>query len=351
MFNRKIDKKIPVVILGATGMVGQRFIELLQGHPWFEIVALAASERSAGKKYSQAVQWKMSTPLSLDISEMVLLPCDPNMPGRIAFSALDSDVAGDIEKKFANSGFIVVSNCRNHRMDADVPLLVPEINPTHLNLVRTQKYGNGMIVTNPNCVVIGLAMVLHPLAAMWGIETAHVTTMQAISGAGYPGVASLDIIDNIIPFIAAEEEKIELEPKKILGSFHKTHIEPYNIVISAQCNRVPVMDGHMACVSLKLKSKATHAQIVDCWNTFQGVPQTLKLPSAPQNPLVYMHEESYPQPKLHRMAEKGMSVSIGRLRACPALEWKFSLLSHNTIRGAAGGAILNAELIVAEGLV
>jgi aspartate-semialdehyde dehydrogenase len=338
-------KKIPVAVLGATGMVGQKFIELLQEHPWFEIVALAASERSEGQRYGQAVQWRMATPLLPSIAEMKLQSCTPHIAGDIAFSALDSSVAGEIESTFAKGGFIVISNSRNHRMHSDVPLLIPEVNPEHLELVHAQKYGSGMIITNPNCVVCGLVMALHPLAQRWGIDTVQVTTMQAVSGAGYPGVASFDIIDNVIPYIASEEEKVESEPLKILGSFQKTYIEPYQMVISAQCNRVPVMDGHMGCVSVKLKEKASPADIIDAWTTFQGLPQTLKLPSAPSFPLLYMDGLNHPQPKLHRLSEKGMSVSIGRLRPCPVLDWKFTLLSHNTIRGAAGCAILNAELI------
>lgn len=344
-------KKIPVGILGATGMVGQKFIELLVEHPWFEIVALAASDRSSGKKYGQAMRWMMELPLQNYISEMVVRSCEPDMPCRIVFSGLDSDVAGEIETKFANAGYVVISNSRNHRMDPDVPLLIPEVNSAHLDLVKSQKYGKGMIVTNPNCSVIGLATALKPLIDHWGIEQANVVTMQAVSGAGYPGVPSFDILDNVIPFISGEEDKVETEPLKILGRIDNQGIKPYQMKISAQCNRVAVMNGHMECVSVKLRKKALADEIIRSWMEFSAEPQELGLPSAPQTPIIYLTDERHPQPKIHRLLEKGMAVSIGRLRPCPLLDWKFVLLSHNTIRGAAGCAILNAELMVKKGLV
>lgn len=345
------QNKIPVGILGATGMVGQKFIELLMDHPWFTITALAASTRSEGKKYKEAVKWRMASPLSDEIADRIVEPCEPNLPCRIVFSGLDSDVAGHIETAFAEAGYVVISNSRNHRMDKDVPLLIPDVNSEHVKLVESQAFSKGMIVTNPNCSVVGLATALKPIVDNWGVEQAHVVTMQAISGAGYPGVASFDILDNVIPYIDGEEAKVETEPLKILGTFHKGSIQPYEMQLSAQCNRVAVMDGHMACVSIKLK-KSTHAdEIIQAWSSYTGEPQALQLPMAPSFPIIYHTDERHPQPKLHRNLDKGMVVSIGRLRKCPLLDWKFAILSHNTVRGAAGCAILNAELMVKKGYI
>jgi aspartate-semialdehyde dehydrogenase len=335
-------QKIPVGILGATGMVGQKFIELLSSHPWFEIVALGASDRSAGKYYKDAMQWSMSSPLPEEIALMKVLPCEPPFPCEVLFSGLDSSVAGEIEETFAFAGYSVISNASNHRMDEEVPLLIPEVNPEQLELLKKQSFGKGCLVTNPNCCVIGLALALKPLLEQWDLTSVHVVTMQALSGAGYPGVASLDILDNVIPYIPNEERKIETEPLKI---FNRS-----DILISAQCNRVAVVDGHLACVSIKLKHSASKENIVSAWKHFKGEPQHLELPSAPKHPLIYLDQEKHPQPKLHRFLEKGMAVSIGRLQRCPILDWKFVILSHNTIRGAAGGAILNAELMVKKGV-
>ncbi len=345
-----VEKKIPVGILGATGSVGQKFVELLQNHPWFEITALAASERSAGKKYREAAGWFSGVPLDPKIADMIVSDCTPTLPCRIVFSGLDASVAGEIETNFATEGYVVVSNSKNHRMDTDVPLLVPDVNPEQLDLVKTQSYGpstssgstTGMIITNPNCTTVGLVMALKPLVDAFGIESVMVTTMQALSGAGYPGVSSLDIIDNVIPFIGGEEAKMETEPQKILG---------VPLRISAHCNRVAVIDGHTECVSIKLSETATAEQIVNAWRSYRSVPQELDLPMAPLQPIHYFDEERYPQPRLHRMRDKGMACSIGRLRPCNLFDWKFVLMSHNTIRGAAGGAILNAELMVAKNMI
>jgi aspartate-semialdehyde dehydrogenase len=337
-----MQQKIPVGILGATGSVGQKFVELLQHHPWFEVTALAASERSVGKTYVEAANWFSGVSLEKSLADMVVSPCEPTLPCRIVFSGLDSSVAGEIETAFAKAGYIVVSNSKNHRMDADVPLLVPDVNPEVLALVKSQGYDNGMIVTNPNCTTVGLVMALKPLVDAFGVERVMVTTMQALSGAGYPGVSSLDIVDNVVPFISGEEEKVETEPAKILGVPMK---------ISAHCNRVAVIDGHTECVSVKLKQPATHEAIIAAWREYRSAPQALDLPMAPTFPLRYFDEERYPQPRLHRNFDKGMVTSIGRLRPCALLDWKFVLMSHNTIRGAAGGAILNAELMVKKGLV
>lgn len=345
----QLIEKIPVAVLGATGMVGQKFVELLSRHPWFKIVALAASERSEGKKYGDAMRWMMTTPLPKESAEMTLSPCSPILPCRLVFSGLDSAVAGEIEETFAQAGYVVVSNARNHRMDSNVPLLIPEVNSHHLDLVKGQRFLKGMIVTNPNCSVIGLTTALKPLVESWGVEQAHVVTLQAISGAGYPGVPSFDIVDNVIPFICGEEEKIEAEPLKILGNLSQGAITPYNMRLSAHCNRVAVMDGHMACVSVKLKHPALREEIIQSWESFSSEAQHLNLPTAPKKPIIYHSDEKHPQPKLHRDLEKGMAVSIGRLRSCPLFDWKFTLLSHNTIRGAAGCALLNAELLVKKG--
>ncbi|MBA3815973.1 MAG: aspartate-semialdehyde dehydrogenase [Parachlamydiaceae bacterium] len=343
--------KVPVVVLGATGSVGQRFIELLAKHPWFEIISISASERSVGKQYKNAVNWLMPTPLPQDIGDMVITPCQPGMPRALVFSALDSHVAGDIESQFAQAGFLVVSNARNHRMQSDVPLLIPEINKDHLELLKLQSYMPGGIVTNPNCSTIGLALALKPLHDRFGVAAVHIVTMQAISGAGYPGVPSMDILDNVIPYINGEEHKIETEPLKILGKLENNHIEPASINISAQCNRVPVSDGHMASVSIKLKTKASRSELIEAWRGFTSEVYPMGLPLAPQQPIHYFEQENYPQPKLHRNLEKGMAVSIGRLRECSIMDFKFSLLSHNTLRGAAGGAVLCGELLLKTGRI
>lgn len=343
-------KKIPVGILGATGMVGQKFVELLASHPWFEIAALAASDRSQGKRYGEAMKWSMPTPLPKNLADKIVAPCQPNLPCQVVFSGLDSSVAGEIEEAFAKNGYTVISNSRNHRMAPNVPLLIPEINSDHLKLLQHQPFGKGAITTNPNCSVIGISIALKPLLDRWGIETVNVVTLQALSGAGYPGVPSMDILDNVIPHIDGEEAKVETEPLKILGSYQEKKILPYPMKLSAQCTRVSVADGHLACISVKLKRKAKAEEIINSWNGFTGEPQKLDLPSAPKQPIIYLDHEAHPQPKLHRHLEKGMAVSIGRLRQCPILDWKFVILSHNTVRGAAGCAILNAELMAKQGL-
>lgn len=344
----QIENKIPVAILGATGSVGQKFIELLANHPWFEIREVAASERSAGKKYKDAVNWVQSSAIPKNVAELVVKECRPNLESKIAFSGLDATVAGEIESDLALNGYYVISNSRNHRFDLDVPLLIPEVNPDHLELLKVQKY-DGAIVTNPNCSTIGLVMALKPIIDRYGLEAVNVVTMQALSGAGYPGVSSLDIIDNVVPFIGGEEAKIETEPLKILGELKNGMIINKNFTISAQCNRVAVIDGHLETVQVKLKKKASKEEILQAWGGFSGMPQQLDLPMAPIKPVHYFEENKYPQPKLHRNIDKAMAVSVGRLRECPLFDYKFVVLSHNTIRGAAGGAILNAELMLKQG--
>ncbi|MCA9751918.1 MAG: aspartate-semialdehyde dehydrogenase [Gemmatimonadetes bacterium] len=345
-------KRIPVAVLGATGSVGQRFVELLLGHPWFELRAVAASDRSAGRAYREAARWLQAAPLSPEIGGLPVRPCEPGAVGDcpLVFSALDSSVAGEVEKAFAAAGRVVVSNSKNHRMDPDVPLVVPEVNPDHVELVRAQP-GPGAILTNPNCSTIGLVLALKPLADAFGIESVNVVTMQALSGAGIPGVPSLSALDNVIPFIAGEEEKIENETRKILGRLDGARIAPADVTVSAACNRVSVIDGHLECVSVKLRKKASAGDLESAWRDFSAEPQARKLPSAPAAPIVFLREDDAPQPRLHRDLGGGMAASVGRLRPCPLLDWKFVTLSHNTIRGAAGGSLLLAELAVARGLL
>lgn len=339
-----MNNKTQVGILGATGSVGQRFIQLLSNHPWFEIAELAASDKSAGKKYFDAVNWIQNTPIPENIGNIVLKNCDTHLQSKIFFSALDSSVAGEIEKSLAEDGRLIISNAKNHRFDEDVPLIIPEVNPEHFKLINNQK-SKGAIVTNPNCSTIGLCLALKPLHEKYGLKRVNVVTMQALSGAGYPGVSSLDIVDNVIPFISGEEEKMQTEPLKIFGSYSGNNIRFADIKISASCNRVAVIDGHTEIVQVELNKKAQPDEIISTWNEFRSLPQKLNLPSAPIKPIYYFYDEKYPQPKIHRDIDKGMATSIGRLRNCDLFDYKFVILSHNTIRGAAGGTILIAELM------
>lgn len=343
--------KIPVAILGATGSVGQKFVQMLSNHPWFQIKSLAASKKSAGNAYGDIVQWQMPESLPPEISKMIIQKCEPNLPCSVAFSGLDATVAGEIESDFANAGYLVISNSKNHRMDSDVPLLIPEVNSEHLGLLEQQQYNKGKIVTNPNCSVIGLAMALKPLDESFGIDAVNVVTLQAVSGAGFSGRKNLDIDDSVIPFIKGEEEKIETELKKILGGFEGKEIQLRQFPISAQCNRVPVSDGHLQCVAVKLKQKVDPNSLIRAWKEYRGKIQELNLPSAPIQPIHYFEEEQFPQTKLHRNLEEGMAVSIGRLQRCPLFDYKFVVLTHNTVRGAAGCAILNAELMTTKGMI
>lgn len=346
-----MTKKISVGVLGATGSVGQKFVQLLSKHPNFVLKEIAASERSAGKRYADAVNWILPETISDDISNLKIKSVQDSINSKLLFSTLDSSIAGEVEEYYARKGHIVVSNSKNHRWDENVPLLIPEVNPDHLKLIKYQKFNGGAIVTNPNCSTIGLVIALKPLLDNFGLKEINVVTMQALSGAGYPGVSSLDIIDNVIPFISGEEEKLEFEPRKILGSLSGKKIELANIKISAQTHRVAVKDGHLEAVQIKLKNKATAEEIIEVWNNFFAIPQKLKLHSAPIKPIHYFSEEKYPQPKLHRDIDKGMAVSIGRLRKCNLFDYKFEVLSHNTVRGAAGGSILCAELMLAENYI
>lgn len=338
--------KLHVGILGATGSVGQRFVALLSDHPWFTVTAVAASEKSAGKPYREAINWKMATPIPDKVARLIVLEATPPLPCDMVFSGLDASVASEIEGSFAKSGYPVISNSKNHRMDTDVPLLIPEVNADHTNIIPIQKkkrgYTTGFIVTNPNCSAVGLTMAIKPLHDTFGVQRVHVVTMQALSGAGFPGVASMDIADNVIPYIGGEEEKLETEPQKILAA---------PILISAQCNRVSVTDGHLEAVSVKLTRKATLEEVKEALRSFRGEPQELRLPSAPEHPIVVLDEDNRPQPRLDRGRGNGMTVTVGRIRPCPLLDYKFVVLSHNTIRGAAGAAILNAELLYKKGLI
>ena len=342
-------ERVPVAVLGATGSVGQRFISLLHDHPWFELVGVAASERSAGRTYAEAARWMQTEPCPESVREMVVSRSAETLGVPLVFSALDGDVAGELEVAHARAGALVVSNARSHRMAPDVPLLVPEVNPDHLALLDQQDHGRGGIVTNPNCSTIGLALALAPLSRTFGVERVSVVTMQALSGAGLPGVSSLDALDNLIPFIRGEEEKLETEPAKIFGALGDGGVVPAGLSVSAQCNRVAVLDGHTECVSVTLGQDVEEADIVRAWEESRGAPQELGLPSAPAQPILYLADEAAPQPRLHRDLEGGMACAIGRLRPCPLLGWKFVCLSHNTLRGAAGGALLCAELAVAQG--
>jgi aspartate-semialdehyde dehydrogenase len=347
-----MQTRIEVGILGATGMVGQHFIKFLQGHPWFDLKWLGASDRSAGKKYRDAMTWHLGV-VPDSVADLTVEDCQPGNAPRLLFSAMDASVATEIERAFAAAGHAVVSNSRNHRMESDVPLLVPEINPDHLKLVPRQQRvrgWKGQIVTNPNCSTVVLTMGLAPLKR-FGITKVVATTLQAISGAGYPGVASMDIVGNVIPFIGGEEEKMQQETQKILGEFRGDRIEPLAAKVSAHCNRVPVVDGHTVTVSVELSSKPAEADLRAAFDSFRGVPQERQLPSAPSRPVIYMEEANRPQPRKDAERERGMAAFVGRLRACPVLDYKFVALSHNTVRGAAGAAVLNAELIHSEGML
>ena len=345
-----------VGILGATGMVGQRFIQLLHNHPWFEITWLAASDRSAGKTYAEACKWKLDTPLPARIAAMTVMPNTPEGTGeaelpKIIFAALDSDVAKELEPKFAAAGCAVISNSSAFRMTADVPLVVPEVNADHLGLLEQQSWrrqSGGYIVTNPNCCAIGLVLALKPLEERFGIESLFVSTMQAISGAGYPGVASLDILGNVVPYIKNEEEKLQEEVGKLLGRIAGSKVEMLDAKVSAHCNRVAVEDGHTECVSIKFKRKATREEILAAWAEYTPLAGQ-RLPSAPDQPVEFDAAVDRPQPRLDRMRGKGMASTVGRLRECSLLDWKFVVLSHNTIRGAAGAAVLNAEVLARLG--
>jgi len=345
-----MNKKFKVGILGATGMVGQRFIQLLADHPQFEVTAVAASDRSQGKAYGDACSWRLTGEMPATVRSMRVQPPAPPLDCDLVFSSLPGDIARETEGSFAAAGYPVISNSSAYRMDEDVPLLIPEVNHQHLGLLARQHYPEGgYIVTNPNCSTIMIALALAPLHASFGISSVVATTLQALSGAGYPGVASLDVLDNVLPYISSEEEKIETETTKILGRFSDDHIETASMAVSAQCHRVNVSDGHMAAVRVKLVRHAELPELREALASFSSLPQELGLHSAPRTPIVIRDEPDRPQPKLDRDAGQGMTITMGRLMPDAVLDYRFVALSHNTIRGAAGAAILNAELLVALG--
>jgi aspartate-semialdehyde dehydrogenase len=346
-------KKFKAGVLGATGLVGQRLVSLLANHPWFELAEVAASERSAAKSYAEATRWHLDTPIPEAARELTVKSLAPSLDCDFVFSALDASVAGPAEEEFARAGYPVVSNSKNHRMACDVPLLIPEVNAAHLEAIALQQknrgYDSGFIVTNPNCSTAGLVLVLKPLADVFGLEKVFVVTMQAISGAGYPGVASMDIQGNVIPFISGEEEKMESEPQKLLGKWDGKRFIDAGLSISAHCNRVPVVEGHLECVSVSLKKVASLHEVREALSNFEVDAALAALPSAIRRPVVVLDEESRPQPRRDVNTGSGMAAVVGRVRACPILDVKLTLLSHNLVRGAAGAALLNAELLAARG--
>jgi aspartate-semialdehyde dehydrogenase len=349
-----MDKKIEVGILGATGTVGQRFVQLLENHPWFELKWLGASDRSAGKSYREATSWQLEGQPPADVAERVVEECVPGRGPRLVFSSMSGSLAGEIERDFAAAGHLVVSNSSHYRMTPDVPLLVPEINPDHLSLLAVQRRERGWeggIVTNPNCAAVVLVI---PLAALrsFGIRKVAVTTFQAVSGAGYPGVPSLDILGNVIPYIGGDEEKkLETEPQKILGELAGDHIRPLSFTVSASCNRVPSVDGHLISASVEFERRPEREEILEALAAFSGLPQERGLPSAPKRPIHFMEAPDRPQPRKDAGLERGMATAVGRLRECNLFHWKFAALSHNVLRGAAGAALLNAEMMKSEGLL
>ncbi len=342
--------RIPIAILGATGTVGQKFVVLLQDHPQFEIAELVASPRSAGKSYVEACSWKQDQPIPPRIAEMTVKSTTDPLSSPILFSGLDSSVAGEAEVHYAEAGHVVISNSRNHRMDENVPLVIPEINPDHFEMVSRQTWP-GAIITNSNCSTMFLAMALAPIYEKWGIDWVQVTTMQAISGAGYPGVSSMDILGNVVPYISGEEEKMEIEAQKILGTLTPDHVEPAPFVVSAACTRVPVFDGHLETVTVKLPAGVEPGidEVAAVLSSWRGMPQDRSLPSAPAQPIEVLPEPDRPQPARDVLRNKGMSTLVGRLRADPIGSFKMVIMGHNTVRGAAGAAILNAEAFVALG--
>jgi len=349
-----MKNKLPIGILGATGMVGQRYIQLLENHPWFEIAWLAASDRSSGKTYGEAAKWRLDSPMPERIAQMIVAPAEPEaaiaagQPApKIIFSSIDSPIARDLEPRYAALGHAVISNSSAFRMAPNVPLVLPEVNAEHLHLIEeqpTRKESGGFIVTNSNCTVMGPVLALKPLQDRFGIEQIFATSMQAVSGAGYPGVPSMDILDNVIPFISSEEEKMEEELLKLLGTLEGHTVKPLAARMSASCNRVAVVDGHTVCVSIKLAKPATREEILAAWAEFKPLAGQ-QLPTAPEQPVQYAPQPDRPQPRLDRNRGNGMAVTVGRLRPCGLLDWKFVVLSHNTVRGAAGATILNAELL------
>ncbi len=349
-----MSDRIPVAVLGATGTVGQKFVSLLADHPWFEVACVAASSASAGRPYQDVVRWREASALPPNVATMVVRECEPPLPAGIVFSALDAEVAGPIEQEFARAGAYVITNTRTHRMDADVPLLIPEANADHLALIdgqRKSRRWDGAILANPNCSTAALALALAPLHRSFGVDRLFVSTMQAVSGAGYPGVPSLDIVGNVIPHIGGEEEKIERETRKILGELANATVEPAQFAISVHANRVAVVDGHLLSVSVGLTRRAGPEEALAALRGFRAPPCVAGLPSSPNPPIEIDGRPDRPQPRLDLDRGRGMAVTVGRVRACPVLDLRMVVLGHNTVRGAAGQAVQIAELLVAEGRV
>ncbi len=345
------ESKIPVGVLGATGVVGQELVRRLASHPFFELAAVAASERSIGRRLGEVVRWINPGELPATAAELEVQAVTPGLPCRLVFSALDGSTARKVEEEFARAGYTVVSNASAWRLDPEVPLIIPEVNPEHLGLLSNQRFAPGALVTNPNCCVAGLALVLKPLYDAFGVTAVMVTTLQAISGAGYPGVPALDALGNIIPFIPGEEEKLHAEPAKILGVVKRGGVMPAPLRISAQVTRVPVLDGHTLSLSVQLERRASLAEVREALTQWRGAPQAWGLPSSPSRPLVVSEADDAPQPRRHLVAGDGMSVTVGRLRTCSVLDVRLVALVHNAVRGAAGAALLNAELLAREGFL
>lgn len=354
MKGNNVGDRIPVAVLGATGSVGQRFVQLLAGHPWFRVAEVVASERSIGKKYRDATDWRLDAFMPEETAALVVQDYGDELHSPVAFSALPAEVAAEIEQRLAREGHAVLSNTSTHRMEPDVPLLIPEVNADHVAAIKCQKLNrgwSGFIATNPNCSTIHMVLTLKPLQDAFGLNAVIVTTMQSVSGSGYPGVPSLDMIDNVVPYIGNEEEKMQTETQKLLGTYGPSGFVDAEIVISASCNRVPVRDGHTEAVSVRLDRSVSPEDVAEAFRSFRGKPQELGLPSAPKSPIVVRSEPNRPQPILDRDTERGMASVVGRIRPCPILGIKYTLLGHNTVRGAAGASILNAELFKVEGLL
>ena len=344
--------RLPVHVLGATGSVGQRFVSLLADHPWFEVAGLSASERSAGRPYAEAVRWSLPTPIPPTVAALQIAGMEQEPRAELVFSALDATTARQHERRLAQAGHVVVTNASAHRLDPDVPLLVPEVNPDHTALLAAQGFdGGGALLANPNCTTIGLVLALRPLVDAFGLEALVLTSLQATSGAGLDGPGFYGMNDNVLPFIGGEEEKLAQEVPKLLGTVTDGRVEPFDVAVSATCTRVPVVDGHTLSVSARFGRRVSPEEVADTLRAFRAAPQELALPSAPARPVHVLDDESAPQPRLHRDVDGGMATVVGRIRPCPVLDTRFVLLSHNTLRGAAGGALLVAELALATGAI
>jgi len=350
-----MSRRIPVAVLGATGSVGQRFVQLLDDHPWFELAVLAGSEQRVGKTYAETCHWTLPLPMPEKAARMTIVESEPEFVDvPLVFSALPSSIAKEREPLFAKAGIAVCTNAGAFRQELDVPILLPEVNPGHAGLIPVQRKNrgwSGLIATNPNCTSTGATIALRALLDSFGVQRVLMVSMQALSGAGYPGVPSMDIIDNVIPFISNEESKVQWEPRKMLGTLAGDHIELADIAISAHCNRVSVSDGHLVCVSAELGQSADPAEVAQALSNFQAPEEARKLPSCPSPVIKVTNRDDRPQPRLDRMTGNGMTTVVGRLREDPILQIKFIVLSHNTIRGAAGGSIFNAELLHSQGMI